>query len=418
MSFSNRMIQACCAASAMLFAAHDAGAQVASELVSDGAARQAQLDRVWSMSLRVDPARGRVQSIRFHANLVFAQTSLGTVQAIDAETGRTYWTTEVGSPNLETTPPAINNEYLAVTNGSTLYVLSRATGAIVYQQRLGGAPSAGAGISDLYAIVPLSSGIVEAYKLKRERLLDHVPQRYSGTGAPTTEPIVVAHRAMWSTPQGYVYSREISKEMSQFRFRLDDDVDAAPAYLSPYVFAASRSGRVYGISEETGLEVWQFPTESSISEPLVTLEGRLYAITETGQMFRLDPRIGHQVWFAPNVAKFLSASVDRLYVLDPQGRVNVLDAASGARLAVVAGAGGFNVPTINTATDRIYLCDSRGLLQCLRENRKDPSPIYHKRGYAIAPPKKPGDPAAAPAADGAAPAEGAAPAAGANPFGS
>lgn len=115
---------------------------------------------------------------------------------------------------METTPPSINNEFVAVTNGSTLYVLARATGAILYQQRLGGAPSAGPGVSEIDAVVPLSNGIVEAYKLKRERLLDHVPLRFSGTGSATTEPLIIKDRALWSTEQGYIYSRNLEDDES------------------------------------------------------------------------------------------------------------------------------------------------------------------------------------------------------------
>lgn len=426
MSYTIRQVSVLGVAVAMLFAAADARAQIAQKLVPTGAARQAQLESLWSTSLRVDPARGRVQSIRFHANLVFAQTSLGIVQAIDGETGRTYWATEVGDANLETTPPSINDKYVAVTNGSTLYVLSRANGGILFTQRLGGAPSAGTAASELDAIVPLSNGIVEGYKLQRESRVDEIPQRYSGSGSPSVAPIIVGNRTMWSTPQGFVYSRELSKSMSQFRFRLDDHVDAAPAYMSPYVYAASRSGRVYGISEARGLEIWQFPTEVPISQPIITIDGKLYVITDKAEMYRIDPRMGTQIWYSTGIASFLSMSLNRIYGLDPQGRIVVLDANTGSLLAVVAGTGGYDVPTINSDTDRIYLCDSTGLLQCLREVRETKEhpewakPIYHSRGYAVPPPKKPG--AAAPAdgtmpADGAAPAAGAAPADPANPFG-
>lgn len=426
MSLTNRLLSVVCVASALILSAAEARAQVASQLVPLASARQARLENIWSTALRVDPARGRVQSIRFHSNLVFAQTSSGVVQAIDAETGRTYWTTEVGSADLETTPPSINDKYVAVTNGSNLYVLSRATGAILFVQRLGGAPSAGTAVSENDVVVPLSDGILEAYKLKRERLLDHVPQRFSGSGSPSTAPIVVGNRTIWSTPAGYVYSREIAKTIAQFRFRLDDHVDAAPAYMGPFVYAASRSGRVYAIQEEMGTEIWQFPTENAISEPIITVNGRLIVVTEKAEMFRLDPRVGSQIWYAPGVARFLSISLNRIYALDPQGSIVVLDADTGSRLTTVPTSGRFDVATLNTDTDRVYLCDSFGLLQCLRETRETSEhpewakPIYHTRGYAIPPAKKPGAPAdpAAPA-DGTAPTDGATPAGGAvNPFGS
>lgn len=429
MSSTNRFLSVVCVVSSLALSAADAQAQVASQLVPLASARQAQLETVWSTALRVDPARGRVQSIRFHSNLVFAQTSSGIVQAIDGETGRTYWTTEVGSPNMETTPPSINDKYVAVTNGSNLYVLSRATGSILYVQRVGGAPSAGTAVSETDVIVPLATGILEAYKLKRERVLDQIPQRFTGNGSPSVAPIVVGNRTIWSTPQGFVFSREISKTIAQFRFRLDDNVDAPPAYMGPYVYAASRSGRVYAIQEEKGTEVWQFPTENTISEPIVTIDGRLLVVTEKAEMFRLDPRVGSQMWYTPDVARFLAVSVNRIYALDSQGRIVVLDANTGSKLTAVPTSGRFDVETFNTQTDRVYLCDSSGLLQCLRERRETDQhpewakPIYHTRGYAIPPVKKavPGAPAeGTPAADGTAPADGttpAAPAGGANPFG-
>jgi hypothetical protein len=54
---------------------------------------------------------------------LYATSERGMVQAIDAETGSTRWSTIVGDPRFPTTAAGANDKYAAVCNGSTLYVL-------------------------------------------------------------------------------------------------------------------------------------------------------------------------------------------------------------------------------------------------------------------------------------------------------
>jgi outer membrane protein assembly factor BamB len=396
-------------------------AQLGADLVSNTVARQLGLERMWSTQLRVDPARGRVKYVTIHRGLLVAQTDRGTVQAVDAETGRTYWVAEVGRANALVQQPAVNDKYVAAINGGDLFVLDRSTGAIRWQQRLGNSPATGPAMSAERVFVPLDGGHVESYKLERERILDNVPDRFSGTGGATQPPLAVANRVLWTSTNGYVYSREQTKELIQFRFRMNDEGAGTPAYLTPFVYAASRAGVVYCLNEVTGLDVWHLAVGQSISQPLVALEGMLFAITETGDMVRIDPLAGRQVWYIGGIANFLSASAKRLYVTDLSGRLTVLDTASGARLGSLEIPGLTDFTIRNTASDRIYLATATGMLQCLREITQ-PKPIEHVPGFAIAPKPKEGAAPATPA-DGSFPTDGSTPAAPAtpaadNPFGS
>ena len=77
-----------------------------------------------------------------------------------------------------------------------------------------------------------------------------------------------------------------------------------------------------------------------------------------------------------NVMQFVAASKRRgVYVVDRIGRLRVLGADSGARLDCRPTE---NVPIrlANTDTDRIYLVDNGGLVQCLREVEQT-EPIVH-----------------------------------------
>lgn len=394
-----------------------APAQVAGRLIGNPQAAPLGLETMWSTFVRVDPARGRVRSLQLIHGLLLAQTDQGTVQAIHPETGRTLWSAELGSPQLTTMPPGANDKFVAVTNGSTLYLLDRSSGAVRWQHRVSGSPSAGCALNDDRVWVPLDNGIIEAYLLERREgyeLIDGIPKRYASSSGALVSPLVEGKRCSWSVSEGFVYSAEETfKDLKQFRFRVDDDLSIGPAAIAPHLFAASRRGTVFALSNDLGNEVWRFSIGDSVSHPLVTIDGALYVISETGSMVRLDPSVGRQVWFGRGVKRFLAAGADRLYLLDQYDRLTVRDAATGSQFGAAPTAG-FDLPCYNDETDRIYLASTTGLVQCLRESRQI-EPLKHTSGAPAAKPAEGAAPAAQPA-EGTAPATPAAPATN-NPFG-
>jgi hypothetical protein len=75
------------------------------------------------------------------------------------------------------------------------------------------------------------------------------------------------------------------------------------------------------------------------------------------------------------VLQFVAASQGRVYVVDRLGRILVLNAQNGARLDTIVAE---NVPIkfCNTDTDRIYLADSSGRIECLHEVEQR-EPLVH-----------------------------------------
>ena len=100
--------------------------------------------------------------------MLFVQTDLGMLHAIDAETGRTRWAVQVGNRRYPSLPPAANDQYVAVINGSTLYVLNRETGRGVKSHRLGGGPGAGPALSKDRVYAPLINGRIEGFQLEKK----------------------------------------------------------------------------------------------------------------------------------------------------------------------------------------------------------------------------------------------------------
>jgi len=132
------------------------------------------------------------------------------------------------------------------------------------------------------------------------------------------------------------------------------------------VLATSRDGYLYVFEEDTGDLEWRFPLgQPVISRPAV-IRSRVFVAGQLGGMFCLDLKQGLQQWYAPNAARFIAASEQRVYAEDRLGQILVLDINTGARLDTIT-LDPSMLKLFNIQTDRIYLATPDGLVQCLHE---------------------------------------------------
>ena len=74
---------------------------------------------------------------------------------------------------------------------------------------------------------------------------------------------------------------------------------------------------------------------------------------------------------------FVAAGRQRIYVADKLGRLRILDARTGATLDIVP-TSELPIKVCNSRTDRIYLGNEGGLLQCLREVEETKPIVYNE----------------------------------------
>ena len=127
------------------------------------------MQRGWVGQAELNRARGRIQHVVVDFDLLFVQTSLGVLQAFDAESGKTRWAWQVGRPDYPSSLPGANQSLVAVINGSRLYVLNRADGEVVWEQQTRGAPGTGPALSKERVFVPMIGGKVESYELESKQ---------------------------------------------------------------------------------------------------------------------------------------------------------------------------------------------------------------------------------------------------------
>ena len=384
-------------------------------LVANDKALRLGLTRAWFSQAQLDPTRHQVQGSVLHGDQLFVLTTASVLHVMDAHTGQTIWVTRLGNPDYPTFGPAVNGEYVALVNGSTLFVLRRSDGHEVHTAKLDGGVGGGPAITDSYVYVPLLSGKMEARKLDDPK---QPSWYYASVGhvfdAATASPTSV----MWPTDRGYMYFANTKGNGVRFRFQSTSRLLPHPVVQDGTAYLAAAGGYVYALQEQSGEQIWRY----SLGEPMelspMAIGNRIYATSTASVLHCLHASNGDPVWRAHHVQQFVSASKSRIYGINRLGDIMILDATSG----VPQGRLKTSIKTKaihNDQTDRLYLISKTGLVQCLHEIGQEEPYVHSEQEVVVEEePVKRADPPAfadpgnqpAPVARPAAPAED-------NPFG-
>jgi outer membrane protein assembly factor BamB len=349
------------------------GAHVERRLVSQEEARQLGLERSWFAQVRLDRARNRVERAVLTRDRLTVLTSSGVVQEFNALTGETLWIATLGKPGHPSLGPAANDKFVALVNGSTLYVLDRADGRPVIVRPVGGAPGAAPALTDSYVFVPLVNGRIEGYPFGEQKL---TPWYYQSFGRAMVPPLATAETFVWTTDSGHMYVGYVEEDPGvRFRLETGSEIIASPAYRKPYIFAATISGETFAINESTGARRWKYATGFTVSRAPAAIDDRVYVTTDEPALHCIDATNGAGLWEAPGVAQFAAASRNRVYGVDDYGALLVLDSKTGSLIGRFPSGGTTNA-LVNDQTDRLYLVSQEGTVQCLHEiGAKEPK--YH-----------------------------------------
>jgi outer membrane protein assembly factor BamB len=318
---------------------------------------------------------------------LFATTQRGMLHAIDGNTGKTRWSTSVGKNRYPTTAAGGSDKFVAVVNGSTLYVLNAADGTFAWSNSLGGPPGGGPIVSDALVFAPRFNGAVELFKLDDYKRPAAV---YKAFGRVMVQPVLSYNSVSWVSDEGHLYVGFANQQQVRFRVEAKEGIISKPFFTpTGKLFATSLDGYLYCIDEVRGNLLWRFTTGEPIDQSPVAIGDTVYVITRDHNMYAVNINDVGEKWVVSGVGSFLSGTDDRLYCTDPTGNLIVMDAASGALLGS-ANTAEMNLKMPNLQTDRIFLGQTTGLLQCLRQ----PSLKYPLVHYLTEPGKRPRIPGA------------------------
>jgi outer membrane protein assembly factor BamB len=390
-------------------------------LISETVAQQHGLERSWFAQADIDRGRSRLQDIKLYDGVLYLISDSAMVQAINAETGATLWSKRIGSPDHPCLPLGVGGDMLAVVNGSRLYVANRYNGSILYEHIVDGAPGGGPCVSERRVYVPMTTGMVVAYRidlisdvnkslldrknelspeellqlenLRRQKIhADLGPARtifFQSKGRTLVQPLLLRESkeeeyVSWPTDEGYLYVARVDRHSDNYiditsRIKTDAAITVQPAYLPPnpeisdvngVLFFGSNDGFLTAIQED-GNVLWQFPTGEPIVQPPVAIGDRVYFSSKHDGLYCVDVKPDSasravRRWFAPGAIQFIAASKKNVYAADRFGNTLILDAKSGNRVDSIE-TSKLTLKYLNSLTDRLYLASPNGLVQCLHE---------------------------------------------------
>lgn len=144
-----------------------AAGAVPTRLISETEASAAGLSRPWFNQVSMNPQRDRITQISLLDDTLFVTSDNGWIHVIDTKTGNTLWRRRVGSEHYYSLPPAANSFAVVVLHGSTIHVFDRFDGKQLMEFQIAGPPGGGPQVSEHYIYVPILTGKIFAYPLRR-----------------------------------------------------------------------------------------------------------------------------------------------------------------------------------------------------------------------------------------------------------
>ena len=335
---------------------------------------RAGLVRQWFSRASIDPLRNQVGAVTLLGGRLYVQTTGGTIQALDGETGRQVWVSQVGRPSKDIIRVSANSSSLFVVNATDLYMLDTQTGEHLWHAVLEHAPSASATATETELYVPMFTGQMDVYSIKDRRI-----DWYYATGSRLlSQPIVTLGNVAFANDKGNLYVTHRNQRSLVFRYETDAPISAPLIKQEDeWIVLASEDFNVYCVHVKSGQTRWRFSAEAPILTAPISIGDKIYILPEHRGMFQIDARNGEELWRSPYVTRFVAASPNRLYGTDRLGNLVVLDRDTG-NLVGAMDTNAFELAAVNTENDRVYLLSRSGLIVCLREYGLDkPAVVSH-----------------------------------------
>lgn len=206
---------------------------------------------------------------------------------------------------------------------------------------------------------------------------------------------LVTPRRLWGASEGrQVVALAKTDGKRELEITLPDKLSAAPAQADTTGYFPVGDGNLYAVDllagdKAGGLStLWRANVGGVMNRTPVLTADAVYASGDDSGIARIDRATGVITWKSESSAdRVIAANNEFVYARDRQGRFLVYDAKratdpqnrfslplSGLSLPE------FNVPVVNTVSDRVYLAAGNGLIVCLRD-----ASVKYRTAVRIAP---------------------------------
>lgn len=360
---------------------------ISTQIPSDRSLYAYGLSRAWWGHAVTNSARDKLLYLTVDENLLYAQSSSGTVTAFDCESGKKLWAVQVGPSDRAIYPATTTKDLVLVVTGMTLFGLRKTDGSIMWDLKLPGQPTSSPVTDDRKLFLGFLDGSMYAFdivKLGELSAKQMMPQwsyltvlwRYKTSKSIVTPAIPTSRLVCFASRDGSLYSVTKDDRELMFQFETDAPLSAPMARYKNALIVASEDYNVYSINIENGGYNWQFSSGLMIRRAPIAIANELYLMPEHGGMFKLTADTGRQLWWRPHVEHFISLSPTRVYGIDRRNNLAILSRADGSLLGALP-MEHFKVRVLNERSDRIFMATERGMIVALREIGRE-FPLFHQ----------------------------------------
>ena len=360
-------------------------------------ADRAGLTREWILQLPYVSSGWRLDQVVVGDGLVIAQTSDGTVHAVQAapwgdggpavgspRPGSLLWSQPVGSRDGVTTRAGIGSDLVAVAHERGITGLERSA-----QKK------------------PLKKTAKKAkanWQLK-ESLLP-IAIHDGGIDRIESAPLPLAAGVLWCTSDGLLVTLQPTEiDWRRLEFSLENPPAGSPVVRDRSIFATTTTGDLTRIDLPANLKELQLAWHAvlpgpAVSGPFLAGDTVVVSLGDRG-IVAYSAETGTQLWHTCLTGKILAIGGGRVWVIDELGKLSAFDLADGSpreRLCL----GPFTMPVVNIHSDRLLLASSSGMLVCLAPRGAGGTPTPAEAADAsnttspATPVPGPSDPAATP----------------------
>lgn len=299
--------------------------------------------------------------------ILYATGSDGYVHALKASTGQILWSRPMAKPPTSFHPPFpfYSPEFYGVgfTLSDAVVILDPQTGSEYKRIALEkGATATATSMGD--TIFAAEAGRhVAAYELKdnyqRWHILTEGPISVPPIFLNDLQTVFIADGSglmamVWASDKEEVYVRRLGAEPQGWVGMTDR-----------HFIISTSDNFVRGIEKLTGETAWQFRLPGKPEGGPLVVNGSVYQKVAGGGVQRISQDVDRPIWFQPDAARFLAEWDGQAVLLMTDGRITVIDPASGQPAGYIDDAkalGGVS----NTANGALIVTSPSGEIRCLQ----------------------------------------------------
>jgi outer membrane protein assembly factor BamB len=284
------------------------------------------LKPLWEAQAVINPGRDKVAHIAIDEEVVFVQSTAGVVTAMNAESGRQFWASQVGRNDEVAMKGSTDSQMVVIVVGPVIHAFDKFSGNKLFSFRLPhqstSAPlltrrevTIGSRVDVTRNIfVPTSDRSVVAYDVENLQYLGRRGTLKPGVALAQDwrfvsgeivrfAPVAGQDRLAFATEVGNLHVLDIAgsdKGKSQFQFLMNSPTTAPLTVVTrednEYLLAACENNRLFCIAMKTdGTMVWTIPMSRPVYEPIAVVGNDVFVLADDGSLQKFNLRTGEPV---------------------------------------------------------------------------------------------------------------------------